>query len=100
VAGAVALVLAGPSVVGTFGVTQVMGQEYLPRRIGLASGLVIGLSVGLGGVGTVLLGAVADEFNLRSAMWLTAAMGAVAVALTLRLPRRAARAREPELAPI
>jgi FSR family fosmidomycin resistance protein-like MFS transporter len=100
VGGAVALVLAGPSVVATFGVTQVMGQEYLPRRLGLASGLVIGLSVGLGGIGTVLLGAVADAFNLRTAMWMTAVMGGVAVALTLRLPRRVARAREPELAPI
>jgi FSR family fosmidomycin resistance protein-like MFS transporter len=98
--GDAALVLAGPSVVGTFGVTQVMGQEYLPRRIGLASGLVIGLSVGLGGIGSVLLGAVADAVDLRAAMWLTAATAAVAVALAVRLPRGPARAREPELAPI
>jgi FSR family fosmidomycin resistance protein-like MFS transporter len=99
-AGDAALVLAGPSVVATFGVTQVMGQEYLPRRIGLASGLVIGLSVGLGGVGSVLLGAVADAVDLRAAMWLTAVTAVVAVALAVRLPRAPARVREPELAPI
>jgi FSR family fosmidomycin resistance protein-like MFS transporter len=100
VLGNAALVLAGPSVVGTFGVTQVMGQEYLPRRIGLASGLVIGLSVGLGGVGSVLLGAVADAVDLRAAMWLTAVTALVAVALAVRLPRAPARAGEPELVPI
>jgi FSR family fosmidomycin resistance protein-like MFS transporter len=98
--GDAALVLASPSIVGTFGVTQVMGQEYLPRRLGLASGLVIGLSVGLGGVGSVLLGAVADAVDLRAAMWLTAVTALVAVALAVRLPRGPARLREPELAPI
>ena len=48
--GDVALVLAGAAVIGTFGVTVVLGQEYLPSRIGLASGLSVGLAIGLGGV--------------------------------------------------
>ncbi len=98
--GAIAIVLAGPSVVGTFGITQVMGQEYLPSRLGLASGLVIGLSVGLGGVGSVLLGAAADAFDLRAAMWLCAATGVVGILLALRLPREVGRAREPAPAAI
>ena len=49
VAGRVALCGAGICVIGTFGVTMVMSQEYLPRNIGMASGLSIGLSIGLGG---------------------------------------------------
>ena len=40
VPGAIALCVVGPAVVGTFGVTMVMSQEYLPRHIGMASGLV------------------------------------------------------------
>src|SRR5205085_10491484 len=48
--GAIALCLIGVAVIGTFGVTMVMSQEYLPRHIGLASGLSIGFSIGLGGV--------------------------------------------------
>src|SRR5439155_1731612 len=59
--GAIALCVVGPAVVGTFGVTMVMSQEYLPRHIGMASGLSIGLSIGLGGVAAVILGAVADS---------------------------------------
>src|SRR6266498_5042064 len=50
VVGACALAFVGVSVVGTFGLTMVMSQEYLPRQIGMASGLSIGFSIGLGGV--------------------------------------------------
>ena len=57
VAGDVALILAGATVVSTFGVTLVMSQEYMPGRIGLASGLSVGLAIGLGGVFAVGWGA-------------------------------------------
>src|SRR5215207_1883019 len=65
--GAIALALVGVCVISTFGVTMVMSQEYLPRRIGLASGLSIGLSIGLGGIAAVGLGALADSVDLRTA---------------------------------
>jgi MFS transporter, FSR family, fosmidomycin resistance protein len=96
--GAAALALVGACVVGTFGVTQVMSQEYLPRRIGLASGLSIGLSIGVGGIGAILLGAVADSVDLRAAMWLTIVVPIGALALGLLLPSSRARGFEPELA--
>jgi FSR family fosmidomycin resistance protein-like MFS transporter len=98
VVGGAALALSGAFVVGTFGVSQVMSQEYLPRRIGMASGLSIGLSIGLGGVGAIALGAVADAVDLRTAMWVAAAVPVAALALALRLPPTRARRFEPELA--
>src|SRR5215204_4038446 len=84
--GAVALALVGCAVMGTFGVTMVMGQEYLPRRVGMASGLVIGLSIGLGGVAAVALGAIADTIDLRSAMYVCAVAPVLALVMTLLLP--------------
>jgi len=84
--GAICLALVGACVIGTFGVTQVMAQEYLPRRIGMASGLSIGFSIGLGGVGAVALGAIADSVSLRTALWVAAAIPLLAVALGSRLP--------------
>ena len=48
--------LAGAATIATFAVTIVMGQEYLPGRLGVAAGVTIGLSIGLGGVGAPLLG--------------------------------------------
>jgi FSR family fosmidomycin resistance protein-like MFS transporter len=84
--GAAALALVGVCVIGTFGVTMVMSQEYLPRHIGLASGLSIGLSIGLGGLAAVALGAVADSIELESALWICAVAPVLAAALCLRLP--------------
>jgi FSR family fosmidomycin resistance protein-like MFS transporter len=86
VAGVVALVLVGACVVGTFGVTMVMGQEYMPRHVGTASGLVIGLSVGLGGVAAVALGALADATSLRTALYVAAAAPILGTVLAVALP--------------
>ena len=52
--------LVGLCVVGTFGITMVLRQLYLPRHVGVASGLSIGLAMGLGGIAAVGLGAVAE----------------------------------------
>jgi FSR family fosmidomycin resistance protein-like MFS transporter len=94
--GAIALALVGACVVGTFGVTMVMGQEYMPRHVGTASGLVIGLSVGLGGVAAVALGRLADATSLRTALLAAAVAPLVAIALAAMLPsRRAERKLEP-----
>ena len=86
VPGAIALALIGACVVGTFGVTMVMGQEYMPRHVGTASGLVIGLSVGLGGVAAVGLGRLADATSLRTALFVAAAAPMLASALAALLP--------------
>ena len=89
--GAAALALVGVCVVGTFGVTGVMSQEYLPSRIGLASGLVIGFSIGLGGIAALSLGALADAVDLQAAMYACAVVPVAAVALGLLLPSSRAR---------
>jgi MFS transporter, FSR family, fosmidomycin resistance protein len=97
--GAIALALTGITVVGTFGLTMVMAQEYLPQHIGLASGLSIGFSIGLGGVAALGLGALADAVDLQAALYVSAAAPLAALALTLLLPStRTGRQFEPEIA--
>ena len=98
VLGAVALALVGACVIGSFGVTMVMGQEYLPRRIGMASGMTVGFGIGIGGVGAVVVGALADRIDLDSALYLAAAMPVAALALAAFLPStRPRKSLEPEL---
>jgi len=80
------LVLVGAATVGTFGVTVVMGQEYLPGRIGLAAGITMGLSIGLGGVGAPLLGLVADSAGLSVTMLIIAHLPVLGLLLALTLP--------------
>ena len=52
----------------------------------MASGLSIGLSIGLGGVGAVALGAVADSIDLRTALYVAAGAAALALVLAGLLP--------------
>jgi FSR family fosmidomycin resistance protein-like MFS transporter len=86
VVGTLALMLVGLSVVGTFGVTMVLGQLYLPRRVGMASGLTVGLAMGIGGVAAVILGAVADAIDLETALYVAAVAPAFGAVVCLFLP--------------
>jgi FSR family fosmidomycin resistance protein-like MFS transporter len=95
--GAIALAGVGVCVIGTFGVTMVMSQEYLPRHIGVASGLSIGLSIGLGGIAAVALGVLADTVDLEAALYVCAAAPVAGLALAAFLPSsRASRGLAPE----
>lgn len=78
--------LAGAATIATFAVTIVMGQEYLPGRLGVASGVTIGLSIGLGGVGAPLLGLLADASGLRAVFEVTAVFPLLALGLAQLLP--------------
>lgn len=65
-----ALLLFGLTLWSTFAVTVAIAQEMMPRNIGLASGLVLGLAVGGGGIGVAITGAVADTQSLFLALTL------------------------------
>jgi FSR family fosmidomycin resistance protein-like MFS transporter len=99
-----ALALIGAATIATFSVTGVMGQEYLPNRLGIASGVTLGLSIGLGGVGAAILGQVADAHGLRTALEIIALLPLPALALALSLPERrrpgTAAAATPGAAPV
>jgi FSR family fosmidomycin resistance protein-like MFS transporter len=97
--------LAGAVTIATFAVTIVMGQEYLPGRLGIAAGVTIGLSIGLGGVGAPLLGVLGDAAGLRAVFEAVAVLPLAALALTLALPRQTPResvgaARRPTRRPV
>jgi FSR family fosmidomycin resistance protein-like MFS transporter len=83
--------LAGAATIATFAVTIVMGQEYLPGRLGVSAGVTIGLSIGLGGVGAPLLGLLADAHGLKAVFEVVAVLPFLALALTLALPRQTPR---------
>jgi FSR family fosmidomycin resistance protein-like MFS transporter len=86
IVGALALVPLGMCVVGTYGVTMVLSQSYLPRHIGMASGISVGLAMGIGGVAAVVLGAVADAVDLKTALTISALAPVLGLAACLRLP--------------
>jgi FSR family fosmidomycin resistance protein-like MFS transporter len=85
-AGTLALMLVGLCVVGTFSVTIVLSQLYLPRHVGMASGLSVGLAMGVGGIAAIALGAVADAVDLETALYVGASAPALGAVVCLLLP--------------
>ena len=90
----VLLALVGFFTVGTFSITVVLGQEYLPSRIGIASGVTLGAAIGVGGIVAAVLGQLADAVGLTPVLLVVAALPLPALALAAMLPveRRPARA--------
>ncbi|MGP3915236.1 MFS transporter [Nonomuraea sp. 10N515B] len=51
-----------------FSLHVTLGQDFLPRRVGTASGVTLGLAVSVGGLASPLVGAVAEAATLRMAL--------------------------------
>ena len=85
------LALVGFFTVGTFSITVVLGQEYLPNRIGIASGVTLGAAIGAGGVVAALLGLLADAVGLTPVLLVIAALPLPALALSMTLPHERIR---------
>ena len=84
------LFIIGIVLISSFSVTVVMGQEILKNWLGTASGLMLGLVIGIGGVGAGLLGIVADRWGVLVVLKLIVAMPALALlpALLVQDPSR------------
>jgi FSR family fosmidomycin resistance protein-like MFS transporter len=65
-------VLSGAALLASFSVTVVLAQELMPGYIGLASGLILGLGFGMGGLGVAVSGWMADGIGLYQTMWIMA----------------------------
>jgi FSR family fosmidomycin resistance protein-like MFS transporter len=62
-----------------------LGQDYLPNRIGTASGVTLGLAVSAGGLATPLFGLLADSHGLPVTLAALACFPALSFVLASRL---------------
>lgn len=69
------------------GVIVVVGQEYLPHRIGVAAGVTLGLSVTIGGLAAPLFGAIGDRRGLVAVFATATIFAAGALIASLLMPR-------------
>jgi FSR family fosmidomycin resistance protein-like MFS transporter len=67
----------------------VLAQRALPRNVGFASGVTLGLSIGVGSLASPLLGVIADSTSLRTALFGAAILTLLAALVSLALPRAA-----------
>ncbi len=71
--------IVGFVLISSFSVTVVMGQTLLKDRLGMASGLMLGFVIGVGGIGAGLLGLVADAWGILTVLRLIMIMPAIAL---------------------
>jgi FSR family fosmidomycin resistance protein-like MFS transporter len=81
--------LLGLSLGSSAGVLVVLGQEYLPTRIGVASGVTLGLAVTIGGLLAPAFGYLGDRHGLVAVFATIFACGLFAALGSLALPKPA-----------
>lgn len=67
-------VLIGLILSSAFSVILVYAQELMPGKIGMVSGLFFGLAFGMGGIGSAILGYVADHTSIEYAFKLASVL--------------------------
>jgi FSR family fosmidomycin resistance protein-like MFS transporter len=82
----IALLVFGFFLWSTFAVAVAMSHELLPGNIGLASGMMLGLAIGFGGLGVAVNGMIADQYSLAAAIGTIPIPLAAAVVLMALLP--------------
>jgi FSR family fosmidomycin resistance protein-like MFS transporter len=83
-----------------FSLQVTLGQDYLPSRVGTASGVTLGLTVSIGGLAGPLIGSVADATSLRTALTPLIATPALAWLLVRTLPEPAVPLPAPARKPV
>jgi FSR family fosmidomycin resistance protein-like MFS transporter len=87
--GALAVVMlgiVGGILISVFSVSVVLGQAYLPRNTGMASGLIVGFAIGAGGLGVTALGWIADHHGIPPVLWISALLPAAGFVVARFLP--------------
>jgi FSR family fosmidomycin resistance protein-like MFS transporter len=69
-----------------FSAIVVLGQQYLPNRVGFASGVTLGLAVSIGGVTAPFLGHWADLHGVQSALLCVALLPILCILISVILP--------------
>ncbi|WP_354699824.1 MFS transporter [Paraconexibacter sp. AEG42_29] len=83
----VALGLVGLIAIATFSISVVMGQAYLPNHLGVASGVTLGLAIGVGGLAAAAMGPLADAAGPKAPLELIVLLPLVGLACVRALPR-------------
>ncbi|MDN5326874.1 MAG: transporter, family, fosmidomycin resistance protein [Moorella sp. (in: firmicutes)] len=99
---AILLALSGFALVSTFAPAIVLAQNILPEHVGVASGLMMGFAIGTGGLGTFLLGSIADAHGVPFTIQIMAVIPAIGAILAFFLPdlRRRPAAQQITIEPV
>ena len=80
------LIPTGFMLFATYSPTIVLGQKYLPTRVGLSSGVTLGLAVAIGGGAAPFIGKLADVYGVWMALASVLFLPLLMFLLSLTLP--------------
>lgn len=72
---------------GTYSPAIVLGQHYLPNRVGLSSGVTLGVAVAIGGAAMPIVGKIADLYGVWFSLAAIACLPIFFLAIAWRLPQ-------------
>ena len=72
---------------GTYSPSIVLGQSYLPNRVGLSSGVTLGVAVAIGGGAAPIIGRIADIYGIWYSLASIAFLPVFFSTIALTLPR-------------
>jgi FSR family fosmidomycin resistance protein-like MFS transporter len=78
--------MAGMFIIMSNAVTMAIGQSLMPNNLGMASGLLLGFAMGIGGISTTILGWVADHWGVPAALQATFVLPILAFLSFLPIP--------------
>jgi len=81
------LAASGVLIQSTVPTSVVWAQEIIPDNAAMASGMMLGLSFGLGGVGAAITGALGDHIGLEGALLWSLLSIVIAIALAFAIPQ-------------
>jgi FSR family fosmidomycin resistance protein-like MFS transporter len=81
------LIPIGLMIFAPVGPMVVLGQSYLPNRVGFASGVTLGLAFSFGGIITPVFGWIADRQGLHAAITVMAFLPIICTGLSVLLPK-------------
>jgi FSR family fosmidomycin resistance protein-like MFS transporter len=78
--------VAGMALLASFSPAVLIAQELIPKNQGMASGIILGLAIGIGGLGVALTGAFADAYGITAAVFSLVLLPVAATLMALALP--------------
>jgi FSR family fosmidomycin resistance protein-like MFS transporter len=80
------LIPIGLMLYGTYSPSIILGQNYLPNRVGLSSGITLGVAVAIGGGAAPIIGKLADLYGIWFSLASIAFLPILFCTIVLSLP--------------
>ncbi|MGA9139034.1 MAG: MFS transporter [Methanocella sp.] len=78
--------LAGLALLASFSPAVLFAQGLIPKNQGMASGIILGFAIGIGGLGVSVTGAISDAFGIGTGTYSLILLPVIGLVLTMLLP--------------